>query len=95
MKKRIVVLGSTGSIGRQTLDVVRMHPDEFEVVALGAGRDVESLAAQIHEFHPQIVGIADSSCAKALADTFQNKINLIAGEESSSHLAAIALQSYM
>jgi len=51
--KRIVVLGATGSIGRQTLDIVRAFPDEFEVVGLAAGHNVELLLDQINEFHPR------------------------------------------
>ena len=44
MRRRVVVLGSTGSIGVNTLDVIRAHPDRFQVVALTAGRQVERLA---------------------------------------------------
>ncbi len=50
--KRLVILGSTGSVGRQTLDIVRCFPDEFEVVALCAGRNVEELRRQVAEFKP-------------------------------------------
>ena len=53
MKKRIVILGSTGSIGAQTLDVVREFRDEFEVVGLAAGHNADLLADQIAEFQPQ------------------------------------------
>jgi 1-deoxy-D-xylulose-5-phosphate reductoisomerase len=52
--KRIAVLGSTGSIGCQTLDVVRWHPDEFEVVALVAARPSAVFQAQLDEFHPRL-----------------------------------------
>ena len=53
--KRLAVLGSTGSIGQQTLDVVRSFPDRFEVVALAAGRNVGLLAGQVDEFNPTYV----------------------------------------
>ncbi|MDA1215504.1 MAG: 1-deoxy-D-xylulose-5-phosphate reductoisomerase [Chloroflexi bacterium] len=53
--KGIAVLGSTGSIGRQTLDVIRALPEEFKVVALAAGRNHELLAEQVQEFRPRIV----------------------------------------
>ena len=53
--RRIVVLGSTGSIGRQTLDIVRAFPDEFEVVALAAGNNVELLLEQVAEFQPRYI----------------------------------------
>ncbi len=54
-RRRIAVLGSTGSIGRQTLDVVRAYPDRFEVVALAARSNVALLAEQAREFAPQLV----------------------------------------
>ncbi|NQW22775.1 MAG: 1-deoxy-D-xylulose-5-phosphate reductoisomerase [SAR202 cluster bacterium] len=53
--KRIVVLGSTGSIGRQTLDIVRAFPDEFEVVGLAAGNNIELFKEQVKEFSPKHV----------------------------------------
>ena len=51
----MVILGSTGSIGRQTLDIVRAFPGDFRVVGLAAGQNVELLTAQIHEFKPRLV----------------------------------------
>src|SRR5579871_1884974 len=56
----ITVLGSTGSIGTNTLDVVRQNPDRFRVFALAAGRNVELLLKQIREFSPQVVVLPDS-----------------------------------
>ena len=53
--KRIVVLGSTGSIGTQTLDVVRALPDQFTVVGLAAGFNTELLDEQVAEFKPRMV----------------------------------------
>ena len=49
-RKRIAILGSTGSIGRQTLDVIKQFPDRFEVIALAAGRRTTLLAEQVHNF---------------------------------------------
>ena len=51
--KKIVILGSTGSIGRQTLDIVRAFPDEFEVIGLAAGHNTTLLSQQIREFKPK------------------------------------------
>jgi 1-deoxy-D-xylulose-5-phosphate reductoisomerase len=62
MTRRVAILGSTGSIGTQALDVVRSHRDQFEVVALAAGRNAELLAVQAAEF-----GVA-SDCARACGD---------------------------
>jgi len=53
--KRLAVLGSTGSIGRQTLDVVRALPERFRVVGLAAGENIDLLAEQIGEFKPEVV----------------------------------------
>ena len=69
MKKRVVVLGSTGSIGQQTLDVIRASPDAFTVVGLASGRDVRTLAAQIAEFKPQAAYCVDGSVARHVGAT--------------------------
>ena len=53
--RRIIVLGSTGSIGRQTLDIVRAFPDDFEVVGLAAGNNTELLTEQVAEFQPRYI----------------------------------------
>jgi 1-deoxy-D-xylulose-5-phosphate reductoisomerase len=58
MTKRVAILGSTGSIGRQALDVIARHRDRFEVVALAAGRNVELLAEQVERFGPRVVADA-------------------------------------
>ncbi|MGV6827305.1 MAG: 1-deoxy-D-xylulose-5-phosphate reductoisomerase [bacterium] len=63
----ISVLGSTGSIGKSTLDVVARHPDRYKVVALTANRDVEALVAQVQQFSPQVAVMADEAAAEVLA----------------------------
>ncbi|MGH2487412.1 MAG: 1-deoxy-D-xylulose-5-phosphate reductoisomerase, partial [Ktedonobacterales bacterium] len=62
-RRRIAVLGSTGSIGRQTLDVARAFPDRFQVVALVARSNVALLAEQAREFAPAYVACTDESAA--------------------------------
>ena len=57
-RKRVAILGSTGSIGRQALDVIARHPQRFEVVGLAAGRNTELLAEQVARFGPQVVSSA-------------------------------------
>lgn len=64
--KRIAILGSTGSIGTQTLDVVRANGD-IEVVGIAAGRNIDALESQIREFSPKICGVWDEEKAKELA----------------------------
>jgi 1-deoxy-D-xylulose-5-phosphate reductoisomerase len=66
--KQIAILGSTGSIGRQTLSVVEAMPERFGVVALAAGNNVEQLAQQILRHHPELVSVATPSAATALAE---------------------------
>jgi 1-deoxy-D-xylulose-5-phosphate reductoisomerase len=65
--KRLSILGSTGSIGTQTIDVVASRPGEFRVVALTAGRNVTLLAAQARALRPQLVVVSDEDEARALA----------------------------
>jgi 1-deoxy-D-xylulose-5-phosphate reductoisomerase len=66
--KRIALLGSTGSIGRQTLEVVRWHPDEFQVEALVAAHPSELFLAQVREFHPHLTCLTGEDGADPLID---------------------------
>lgn len=88
--KRIAILGSTGSIGTQTLDVVREHADEYEAYALTAGHNAELLIAQAREFRPEVVVIADESryetVREALADL---PIKVWAGAEAIGDAASL------
>ena len=65
--KKISILGSTGSIGRQTLDVVSQHPEKFSVVGLAAGNNIELLKEQILKFSPRAVSVQNEETASALA----------------------------
>ena len=67
--RRICVLGSTGSIGRSALDVVRHYPGLFTIAGLGAHSNTDLLAAQIAEFHPAYVAVADEAAGARLAAT--------------------------
>ena len=78
--KKITILGSTGSIGTQTLDVVRKNKDDFQVVALTAGSNVELLCEQIREFHPQMVAVKDEQKAQLLSDIVKQKCPEFSGE---------------
>ena len=62
--KKVAVVGSTGSIGRQVINVVRRYPAKFQIVALIAGGSVESFARQIDEFKPPFAALADETAAK-------------------------------
>ncbi|MGM3307279.1 1-deoxy-D-xylulose-5-phosphate reductoisomerase [Anabaena sp. WFMT] len=81
--KAITLLGSTGSIGTQTLDIVSEHPDKFRIVGLAAGRNVDLFAAQIRQFRPQIAAISAVEKLPALKEAIKD-LNpqpiLLAGE---------------
>lgn len=88
--KQIAILGSTGSIGTQTLDVVRQHPAEFGVYALTAHRSVELLIEQVLEFNPAVVCIADESCYPRLREALSDlPIQVMAGERALEELVTM------
>lgn len=81
--KKITVLGSTGSIGTQTLDVIRKNRGDFEVVALTAGANVERMAEQIGEFHPRYAVMKDAQTAERLKQLIRNtNCKILGGMES-------------
>lgn len=83
MKQRLSLLGSTGSIGVQTLDIVRENPELFEITSLSAHRNWQALAAQAREFRPDSVVIADESLYPALRDALADEpVKVYAGEEA-------------
>jgi len=82
MKKRIAILGSTGSIGRQALEVIREFPEQFEVVALAAGSNLDLLIEQAAIFRPKYLAIGEPSLYQELqARTPDQRIKLSAGLE--------------
>lgn len=88
MMKKLAILGSTGSIGRSTLDVVSRHPDRFHVVALGAGTNISLLAEQIITFRPEVVSVADASDMTTLRSYLKNiSVDIVAGDEGACQLA--------
>lgn len=88
--KQIAILGSTGSIGTQTLDVIRQHSDQFCVYALTAHRSVELLIQQALEFNPAVVCIADESCYPRLRDALSDlPIKVMAGEKAIAEMVTM------
>ncbi len=88
--KNIVILGSTGSIGRQALDVVRAHPGRWRVAGLAAGRNAGLLAEQAREFRPAAVAMADGGAAAKLArELAPLGIEVLAGAEGLEMLAVL------
>lgn len=83
-KQQICILGSTGSIGVQALDVIRQHPDLYEVYCLTANNNVDRLAQQAHEFNPAAVVIANASLYDKLCSLLADRpdIKVYAGAEA-------------
>ena len=71
--RNVTVLGSTGSIGVSTLDVIRRHPDRFKVAALTAAKQIDRLANQCIEFNPAIAVVSDADGAKRLSELLRDK----------------------
>ncbi len=86
----VAVLGSTGSIGTQTLEVVAEESDQFEIVAIGAGSNIEVLAEQARRVRPQVVGIADASLAAELKELLPAGIEIEAGPDALAALSSEA-----
>jgi 1-deoxy-D-xylulose-5-phosphate reductoisomerase len=84
----VALLGSTGSVGEQALDVIRAAEGRFQVVALAAGRSAERLAAQARELRPAAVGLVDETQAAALAAELPPGCRLAVGAEAVAELAA-------
>ena len=86
-RRRVAVVGSTGSIGTQALEVLRSASDRFAVTALGAARSVERLAAQAAEFRPEVVAIAEGALESRLAGLLPPGVELRSGPEALASLA--------
>ena len=87
--KKISILGSTGSIGTQTLDVVSQHPDELEITALAAGRSVTKLEEQIRRFRPKIAALWEEKDAADLRVRVKDlDVRVVSGMEGLAEVAA-------
>ena len=80
--KYLSIIGSTGSIGTQTLDVVSQHPDQFKVVALVAHHNIDLLEHQIKEYKPLVAGLVDEGAFKELQARYTGPTKLIGGKEA-------------
>jgi 1-deoxy-D-xylulose-5-phosphate reductoisomerase len=91
--RSVTILGSTGSIGTQALDVVRRNPERFKVVGLSAaGTNQELLAGQIREFLPPVVGIADETAAEEVRTNLGSirGVEFVVGPDAAERLASEA-----
>jgi len=87
--RKISLLGSTGSIGKSTLEVVTQHPEEFQVVAMAAGENIELLAEQIHIFKPKVVSVGNERSIPILRERLgDSETEIVWGEEGLLQVAA-------
>ncbi|MGD8589102.1 MAG: 1-deoxy-D-xylulose-5-phosphate reductoisomerase [Chromatiales bacterium] len=96
--KGVTVLGSTGSIGISTLDVIARHPDRYRVVALTANRDIEGLLEQCLRFQPQLAVMADKAAAVELVQRLRSRgseTEVLAGMEGLEQVAAMPETDYV
>ncbi|MCI5129902.1 MAG: 1-deoxy-D-xylulose-5-phosphate reductoisomerase, partial [Candidatus Electrothrix sp. AUS3] len=90
-RKSLSLLGSTGSIGKNVLNVVRSFPDRFQILGLSAGRNIKELAAQVQEFQPACISVADQEGAAQLTALLpaQYKDKIFWGDKGNEQVATI------
>lgn len=86
--KRVVILGSTGSIGKSALEVIGRHQEKFAVTGLAAGSNIEVLEEQIRSFHPEIVAVYDSEASRRLKERVGNIVNVLTGQDGVNAVAS-------
>lgn len=88
--KTIIILGSTGSIGTNTLDIVQRYPDEFRVVGLTAGNNIEKLEEQIRAFAPRVVAVSQETAAATLRQRCAGlPVEILSGESGIAQVASL------
>ncbi|MCM8791542.1 MAG: 1-deoxy-D-xylulose-5-phosphate reductoisomerase [Candidatus Omnitrophica bacterium] len=90
--KQITILGSTGSIGRNTLEVIKHFPNEFRVFGLSTNSNIRILSDQIKKFFPEVVVVRDTFKAERLKRNINNKIILLGGEDGLIELSGIKVE---
>lgn len=88
--KNISLLGSTGSIGTQTLDIVDQHQDKFQIIALSAGSNIELLKQQIDKYSPRLVSVATKEHAEQLSAYVSTSVQVMYGEQGLIEVAAVS-----
>lgn len=86
--KRVVILGSTGSIGQNALDVIGRYRDRFRVTGLAAGSNISLLEEQIRNFHPEVVAVADPEASERLRRRVRGMVEVLSGEEGINLIAS-------
>lgn len=88
LKKRVAILGSTGSIGTQALDILSLYPERYEIKALGAYQNIDLMAKQVEKYSPDLVVLIDEEKADELRSRVDSKIKVDSGTEALIELAA-------
>ncbi len=89
--KNISLLGSTGSIGRNALDLIAAHPDRYRVIAMAAGQNIDLLAEQVERFKPEVVAVRDAGLAKDLLKLLRprGRTEVLWGREGTARVSAM------
>lgn len=95
MPEQITILGSTGSIGQSTLDVIKKHPEKFELVALGAGTNASEMIKQVKEHRPKFVAMASEEAAEQVRKEIPSQIPVLTGEEGLKEIATLEEVTYV
>ena len=89
--KRITLLGSTGSIGLNALEIIRQNPEKYRIIALSAGRNIDLLLKQIEEFRPKAVSVLEEGLADVLRTQLKGDatVEVYSGAEGFKRLATL------
>jgi 1-deoxy-D-xylulose-5-phosphate reductoisomerase len=90
MSRTVAIMGATGSIGRQTLDVIARDPGAFDLLAISGGSNVEELATIAREWKVRLIGVATEDAATALRALVDSSTSIYVGEEGLTYLSSIA-----
>ena len=92
LARSVVVLGSTGSIGTQTLEVAKWHRSDIKIVGLAAGRNIDILEDQVRTWRPHIVGIAHPDAAEMFRERVRDlDVEIVSGKDAASDVASYDL----
>ena len=84
--KEIAILGSTGSIGTQTMDVIRLHSDLFHASVIAAHKSIDTLRKQAEEFHPHAIVITDEEAGRKFRESYTGDAEVLIGKKHSRNV---------
>ena len=88
--KYISLLGSTGSVGTQTLEVIQSYPEQFKIVAMAAGTNVNKIIEQVHAYYPELLSVGSKEIAEQIKEHIPASVKLLYGEEGLLEVATYA-----